>query len=295
MNSLAYIIIPVHNRKNITLKCLETLKANGDLQRYNILIIDDGSTDGTDQAIRAQYPFAKILYGDGNLWWGGGIRKGMEYAYTKGAEYFIWLNDDCYPSQGAIDGLIQYCQSHAKAIVGAQCVDPDTLKPSYGGIHLCHYKIQSINAEFGTVIECDALNGNLVCLPRSVINTIGYPDSINFPHHYNDFVYTQKARKKGYSLFILHQVKVYCINDSLGTSWLELSPISLVNIWKSLYNNKSYYYWKISLKAYQSFFEFPGIFIYFYNRVFKLLLASLMIIIIPLQVRQYIKAKTKLL
>ncbi|MFP3345185.1 glycosyltransferase, partial [Halomonas sp. SIMBA_159] len=85
-------IIPVHNRKNITLKCLETLKQCGDLDRYYTIVVDDGSTDGTSEAITNLYPEVTILTGDGNLWWTGAIRKGMEYAYERGAEYFIWLN-----------------------------------------------------------------------------------------------------------------------------------------------------------------------------------------------------------
>lgn len=36
-----YIIIPVHNRKTITLKCLETLKSNRDLDRYYVVVVDD--------------------------------------------------------------------------------------------------------------------------------------------------------------------------------------------------------------------------------------------------------------
>ena len=76
-----YIIIPVHNRKEITLKCLDTLKQNGDLDKYYVIVIDDGSTDGTSEAIQSLYPDVIILTGDGNLWWTGAIKKGMEYAY----------------------------------------------------------------------------------------------------------------------------------------------------------------------------------------------------------------------
>jgi GT2 family glycosyltransferase len=291
MNPLVYIIIPVHNRKFTTLKCLKTLQTNGDLERYTVLVIDDGSTDGTDQAIQVQHPSVNILYGDGNLWWGGAIKKGMEYAYAQGAEYLIWLNDDCYPTQGTIDGLIKCCQSYSKAIVGAQCLDPDTLKPSYGGILLQHCKIQSISAELGTFIECDALNGNLVCLPRSIVNTIGYPDFSNFPHHYNDFVYTHKAQKKGYKLFISHQSKVYCKNELFRTSWLTSSNIALVEVCKDYFNKTSYYYWRIGLKVYQSFFGGLGIFIYVYDRIIKFGFAFLIVSILPLSLRQDLKIK----
>jgi|YNPMSStandDraft_2_1061718.scaffolds.fasta_scaffold131259_1 GT2 family glycosyltransferase len=41
----AFIIIPVHNRKSITLKCLDNLEKNGDLARFRVVVVDDGSTD----------------------------------------------------------------------------------------------------------------------------------------------------------------------------------------------------------------------------------------------------------
>jgi GT2 family glycosyltransferase len=68
-----YIIIPVHNRKQITIACLENLNACDDLQKYHVIVVDDGSTDGTAEAIRSQYPIVEILTGDGNLWWTGAI------------------------------------------------------------------------------------------------------------------------------------------------------------------------------------------------------------------------------
>jgi glycosyltransferase involved in cell wall biosynthesis len=51
LNKSVFILIPVHNRKTITLACLEALEKNSDLERYQVVVIDDGSTDGTGQAI----------------------------------------------------------------------------------------------------------------------------------------------------------------------------------------------------------------------------------------------------
>ncbi len=56
-----YILIPVHNRKQTTLACLGVLGQNGDLERYHVVIVDDGSTDGTAEAIHSLYPDITIL------------------------------------------------------------------------------------------------------------------------------------------------------------------------------------------------------------------------------------------
>ncbi|MEL6945455.1 MAG: glycosyltransferase, partial [Bacteroidota bacterium] len=92
----------MHNRKDITLKCLSRLKALGDLTRYSVIVVDDGSTDGTYEEIYESYPTVILLKGDGNLWWTGAIRMGMEYAYKQDADYIIWLNDDTLPLAGSI-------------------------------------------------------------------------------------------------------------------------------------------------------------------------------------------------
>ncbi len=62
-----YLIIPVHNRKNLTLGCLEHLTKTGDRQPYHIIVVDDGSTDGTGEDIKAQYPDVILLPGDGDF------------------------------------------------------------------------------------------------------------------------------------------------------------------------------------------------------------------------------------
>jgi len=43
-NKSVYIIIPVHNRKAFTLGCLKNLKTNSDLQKYHVIVVDDGSS-----------------------------------------------------------------------------------------------------------------------------------------------------------------------------------------------------------------------------------------------------------
>lgn len=182
---LVYIIIPVHNRRVITLACLDTLQRNGDMERYRILVIDDGSTDGTAEAISRTYPEVTILSGDGNLWWTGAITKGMQYAFQHGADYFVWLNDDTLPLANALPQLVHYCSSKPKRIATAQCYTTDQLiNPTYGG-QLKHFlSIRLIATPQGRKISCDCMSGNFtsvslvlllmrsVTLQRSVYPTV---------------------------------------------------------------------------------------------------------------------------
>jgi GT2 family glycosyltransferase len=223
---LVYIIIPVHNRKVITLTCLNTLQCNGDMGRYRILVIDDGSTDGTAEAISRFYPDVTVLPGDGNLWWTGSIAKGMKYAVKNGADYFIWLNDDTLPLANALPKLVHHCSSDTKRIATAQCYTTDQLiKPTYGGQLKHQWSIQLFSTPQGRQISCDCMSGNLVCLPRNVIDEIGYPPAERLPHCRADIVYTLMAKRAGYDLQVIGDAIAISPLNPFDEGWIH-SPIS---------------------------------------------------------------------
>jgi GT2 family glycosyltransferase len=283
-----YIIIPVHNRKAITLKCLETLQNNGDLDKYNVIVVDDGSTDGTSLAIQSQYTEVIILPGDGNLWWTGAIKKGMEYAYQKGAEFFIWLNDDCYPYKGSIDKLVDLCKSDPKIIAGGQCFDPDTLTPSYGGIGVKEGKVNFIHAQNKALLECDGLAGNLACISKQIVDKIGYPNSSLFPQYYGDVTYTNTAKKNGYKLIISQSAKAFCKNDHPRISWLNPDK-PLLAYWQDYFKIKSSSYWKAELNYYKAMFGLQGIGLYVYRKIIRFWLFFIFVKITPSSFRQSLK------
>ncbi|ELS34333.1 MULTISPECIES: glycosyltransferase family 2 protein [Pseudanabaena] len=203
MKQSIYIIIPVYNRKSITLTCLENLKANGDLQKYHVIVIDDGSSDRTSEEVGANYPEVIILKGDGNLWWTGAMALGMTYAYERGAKNFIWLNDDSLPAINTLDLIVNFLQEYPNSIVGAACyVETGQLvETGFKGR-------QRMKALANETIKVDGLSGYCVGIAASIFKEIGAPDAIKFRQYAGDGMYTLKATRAGFKAYILGSAKV---------------------------------------------------------------------------------------
>lgn len=218
-----YIVIPVHNRKDITLECLKGLDGNGDMRRYHIVVVDDGSTDGTEEAVGKQFPEVEILTGDGNLWWTGSMAKGMKYGCGKGAEFLVWLNDDCVPEPNTLPGMIRFLKARPGTLAAPACYSRAGTEAALkengfrGRI--------SFRAEPGKVTEVDGFSGWCVGMPAKVCEKIGFPDAERFPHYWGDTVYTLKARRAGFRLCLVGDIKVRLTGEveehlSVGASFL---------------------------------------------------------------------------
>ena len=130
-----FAILPVRNRKNITLSCIASLKELIIPDGYvlHIIVVDDASTDGTVQAIIDKYPDILIIEGDGSLYWGGGICAGMKLAQQKKGDFIWWLNDDLEVTKTCLCELISASESNKKGIYVGVVLD-DCGVPIYGGI-----------------------------------------------------------------------------------------------------------------------------------------------------------------
>jgi GT2 family glycosyltransferase len=287
MKQLIYIIIPVHNRKALTLACLENLKINGDLQKYYVIVVDDGSSDRTSEEVTANYPEVIILKGDGNLWWTGAIALGMKYAYEHGAEYLIWLNDDCQLSDRAIDDLVSFASEHQNTIIGCQGIDQE--KPevvAFGGKRKTWQGYRFIHVLEKVVTKCDLLSGNVVCLPRSVIDKIGYPDSVSTPHYGGDSLYLIRAQKSGFTIYVDNRNLVYSLQgeSKLYPQNLVLQGGKPLDILKLVFTPQSGLSWRIWLKINWEAYSLWGIIMFFKKYLSIVLITCLRFL--PIKLRQ---------
>src|SRR5437899_4628819 len=88
-------LMTCHNRVACTTQSVRALKDQAvPGTSLDLFLVDDGSNDGTAQAVVNIFPQATILTGDGNLFWCGGMRWAFDQAIKNNYYFYFWLNDD---------------------------------------------------------------------------------------------------------------------------------------------------------------------------------------------------------
>jgi hypothetical protein len=238
----AAVIIPVHNRREVTLACLRRLIDDGVPAWAKVIVVDDGSTDGTSAAVARLLPGATILQGTGDWWWTGAIARGMEAAIAAGCGQLVWLNDDTLPAPGTLSRLCAV-SAERRAIAGGSCLVPGTTEVVYGGHLRRGFGFAMLPFKPGAIESCDALSGNLVCVPGEVVDRIGLPDALRLPHAMADLDYTLRARRAGVSVLVVHDAVAQAVPNAWDNyaSWL-CSDVPVTAIWRGLWNKGSYSY-----------------------------------------------------
>src|SRR5690606_41431453 len=131
--------IACDNRKPTTLACLRALFASADAAHgveLHTFVTDDGSTDGTSDAIRSEGWPVDVTSGDGSLFWTGGTVQAWKRALASGLEFdaFLLLNDDTVLDVGALSSLADLMVQERDAIVVGATRDPTSGGLTYGGL-----------------------------------------------------------------------------------------------------------------------------------------------------------------
>ncbi len=220
------ILLACFNRKQKTLAFFDSLVNQHSFKKWSIdiFLLDDGSTDGTADAVKEKYPYVNIITGTGNLFWAGGMRTIWEYAIAhKRYDLFCLFNDDVALYDNALEDLIKHHQEAGEngTILIGSTLDPVTNKFSYGGYllkHKEHVKYLPVIPDADRLIPCHIANANILLVDSATIQKIGiFSDS--YTHYLADFDYTLMAYRAGINVLVAPGYYGYCENDH-GNTWM---------------------------------------------------------------------------
>lgn len=219
------VIIPVHNRRAVTLRCLELLTRQTNVA-FRVTVVDDGSSDGTSEAIRERFPKVDVLKGDGSLWWAGATNAGVRHALNRQhvAPYILMLNDDVEFDAGYLSSMERHAVAHPSSLMGSlavYCEDP-------GRVFWCGQAASYRQCRYGYVrrdgltglVPAEALPGRGMLVPTEAFRRVGLFDEKAFPQYAADFDFSLRARKAGYGLLC-------CCDTAVVVSTSETGPGSV--------------------------------------------------------------------
>lgn len=235
------ILLTVHDRRAKTLACLDSVAgvfaaAGGNLS-IAVFLTDDGSTDGTTDAIVArhyQFP-VHLLQADGKLYWNGGMICSWKAALECTEEFdgYLWLNNDTTILPGFPAELCEadaYCRkTYGKGgvYVGSTC-DRHQQHFTYGGFNFTNPI--TLRDEFvipnGRFQPCQCAHGNLTYVSADVVKKEGvFTDE--YIHSGGDHDYTYRAYKHGFPLLVLPSYAGVCENDHPKDGYAEFLNMPL--------------------------------------------------------------------
>jgi GT2 family glycosyltransferase len=174
---------------------------------WSATVIDNASSDGTDEAIRAAFPSQRVLVMDKNLGFCGGNNRGIQDALARGAAYVLLLNNDTELHPDLLSELVQVAQSDERiGAVGAKNImmqDHRTVWGAYGELNYGKYLVTLIGSraedgpEYTCVKDVDWVIGNGVLMSRKALEVVGDFDEYFFGYH-EDVDWCERAHHAGF-------------------------------------------------------------------------------------------------
>ncbi|MCU0550692.1 MAG: glycosyltransferase family 2 protein [Leptolyngbya sp. Prado105] len=234
------VLLSCYNRRNITLTCLKSLYQQS--IPFEVYLVDDGSTDGTSDAIRNLFPDVNLIQGNGNLYWVGAMRLAFERAIAQNHSFYLWLNDDTLLESDALTRLMQtYTQVRPDSILVGSTYDRRTKAPTYGGAIRSRAWYSNKFEFVGSVSAlkaCDTFYGNCVLIPKVVVDRVGNLDPA-LVHNFGDLDYGLRAKQQGCAIWTMPGFIGSCSQNSVVGSWVD-PKLSLIERLKKVTQVKNF-------------------------------------------------------
>jgi GT2 family glycosyltransferase len=226
------VIVLTHNGREDTLACLASL-ADSRWSALSVIVVDNGSGDGTADSVAARFPAAWMMRQEHNVGFAAGNNVGIRRALTLGADYVLLLNNDTtiatdaigrcveaaerHPDAGALCPLIYFAEPREMIWYAGATFDP---RRARSGRMLGYRELD--DGQFASTTETDRAAGAAVLISRRVLEHVGLLDSGLF-FLYEDVDWSLRARRAGHRIYLVPDAKVW--HRVSATAGGEHSPL----------------------------------------------------------------------
>ena len=280
--SLSICIVSYQTRDYLQ-ECLRSVYENPPDVEFDVIIVDNHSTDGTIEMLKDKFPEVKLLINPDNL----GFTAPMNQALRTGrGKYLLQLNPDTIIHSQAFNQLIAFMEDHPEVGICSPKVlnnDGTLQKPCRRGesrpwaVFTYFLGLSTLFPDsklFGEYLmsymdedeihEVAGVSGSCMLIRRKVINQIGYLDERFFAYQ-EDADYCFQARKGGWKIYYVPSSQITHFGGQGGS---RVQPYRSIFEW-----HRSYWLYYRKNLAVDYFFLFNWI--YYFAMLIKLLLALL--------------------
>lgn len=212
------VIILSYNGKYLLDDCVNSYLAN-DYQNFKVVVVDNGSTDGTDSYVKEKWPEVKLLRTDVNLKYSGGLNFGMKYAFDEQkADYVLITNNDVKADTKLVSSCVEVAVTDPKIAfvtgkvfyfehpnvfqtVGKKA-DPFWWNAGHIG------RGEKDNGQYDEVREIAWCDDIFWLVNRKVYDELGGYDT-EFAFQGEDFDWQARAKQAGYKIFYSPKAKLW--------------------------------------------------------------------------------------
>jgi len=213
-----YILLLNWNSWKDSIEGIESCR-NLSYPHFRILLVDNGSTDGSEAILRERFPEMEVIQTGANLGFAGGNNVGIRYALEQGADYVWLLNNDTVVKPDSLSALVQIAQADKTVgMVGSKIVyhgEPDLLwyagavvdsKKPYRPFHLGLN--QRDRGQYDAACDTGYITGCSLLARREMIDAVGLLDDDLFLY-FEDADWSARAKAAGWRLVYCPESLVY--------------------------------------------------------------------------------------
>jgi len=209
-----FIVIPVHNRKNLTRKCLLSLYRQT-YKDFKIIVFDDGSIDGTEGMIKKEFSELILLKGNGNLYWSGAYNKCLTYIFKEVNEedYILSLNNDVEVDGDYLLSLSEAAYDNPNTLIMSVAYDKDNrstmVGPGYNinPITMRQHPIKNLSLDT-RYAPVNSVCGRGLLISIKIAKGVGFADERHFPM-VGDYDLSLRYQKNKIKAVVAYKAKIY--------------------------------------------------------------------------------------